>query len=176
MIEIIGITGKAGAGKTTFANILRRILIEENLIYSRILPFAYRLKRIAREMGWNGEKDEKGRRLLQLLGTEVGRDCIGENVWVNLWQEEYRETRMINNYVSLFLIDDLRFQNEAAFVKSKNGIIVKIEGRKYDNINSAHKSESEMDGIEPDFIISNDGDVEELIHHVKTLITTLELK
>lgn len=73
------------------------------------LPFAGPLKEVAYFMGWNGQKDEKGRKLLQLLGTECGRRCIDENIWVNKWQAkalDFSQTDVV------LVADDLRFQNE----------------------------------------------------------------
>jgi len=47
----IGIAGRAGSGKSTFAKMLA-----EHLDSFAILPFARPLKDIARQMGWNGEE------------------------------------------------------------------------------------------------------------------------
>ena len=73
---LFGIHGPAGSGKTTMAKGLIGALLNHDDATHTILPFAKPVKDVARNMGWNGEKDEKGRRLLQLLGTECGRECI----------------------------------------------------------------------------------------------------
>jgi len=78
-MKIIGITGKAGSGKSTVAACLMAEL--RNRFYpARRLAFADPLKSICRQMGWNGVKDKRGRRLLQIIGTEAGRECIGQDV------------------------------------------------------------------------------------------------
>ena len=105
MHQKVGFSGPAGVGKSTFATSVGLSLQKLGFsTYDR--PFAGPLKLIAKQMGWNGEKDEKGRRLLQLLGTECGRECIGENCWIDMWKERRPDSREI------YLADDVRFQNE----------------------------------------------------------------
>lgn len=70
------VSGLAGSGKDTFADILCK---EESYHKDH---FAFDLKNIAKEyFNWNGEKDDKGRVLLQQLGTEVGRS-FHSNIWL----------------------------------------------------------------------------------------------
>jgi hypothetical protein len=72
----IGLSGAAGAGKDTAAD----AILAQGPFY--VDHFAADLKRIARDyFGWDGKKDERGRKLLQLLGTEVGRAWY-EGIWV----------------------------------------------------------------------------------------------
>ena len=123
----IAITGRAGSGKSTFAKMLA-----EHLDSFTILPFAKPLKDIAYSMGWNGEKDDKGRRLLQLLGTECGRECINENIWVRKWQERAHEIG-----AKFTIADDCRFDNEAEICD----FVINLTGRQDDNCDSKHKSE-----------------------------------
>ena len=99
---IIAIHGKKEHGKSTVAKaILKKVP-------AVIKPFAKPIKDFATLLGWDGAKDAKGRRLLQLLGTEVGRECISETLWVDKWQESLTNTGKAVHIVC----DDLRFQNE----------------------------------------------------------------
>ena len=79
---IIGIAGKAGAGKTTLAKMLVEELAKTTEIKTIILPISKSLKDFAIKLGWNAKKDKRGRKLLQLLGTEIGRNLIHKNLWV----------------------------------------------------------------------------------------------
>ena len=95
-----------GAGKSTVAKALAEAL------YGEIISLASPIKEIAYQMGWDGNKDEKGRRLLQTLGTECGRNCIGKDVWVNKWLE-----KALASDKDVVICDDLRFQTEYEFFK-----------------------------------------------------------
>ncbi len=62
--KVIVINGPAGAGKDTFVElcqeIFNKIFHSEVFNFSSIIP----VKRLAMEMGWDGVKDEKGRKFL----------------------------------------------------------------------------------------------------------------
>ena len=82
---IIGIIGKAFSGKSTVAKMVQSVGLENGILFTRI-AFADEVKRIARDcLFWDGKKDERGRKLLQILGTECGRGYDPE-VWVRHWK------------------------------------------------------------------------------------------
>lgn len=144
---IIGICGNGiGAGKSTFAKLLLN-----NLDNGYILPMAKALKDLATKIGWNGEKDEKGRTLLQLLGTDVCRHCISENYWVDRWQEQARSIP-----ADVFIIDDIRFQNEFEICDKTIFIMRK------DIIVSEHESEGIIHPNQCSVVVMNDSSVQNL--------------
>lgn len=120
---IVGITGVAGSGKTTAA----QVLVNQGWIkYS----FADELKRIAKdEFGWDGLKDEKGRRLLQVLGTEAGR-AYNENLWVERMQYRLSQAKVAGKNI---VIDDVRFNNEAQLIQDMGGFVIELSGHGYYN-------------------------------------------
>lgn len=108
MNKIILISGKAEYGKTTFANILRDEAEKKKLKVVRT-SFASDLKRVAKEyFGWNGEKDEAGRHLLQHLGTEEIRGLF-PNHWIDGVAEVLMATKPRWDFA---IIDDWRFKKE----------------------------------------------------------------
>lgn len=129
-LHLVGIHGLAFSGKSTLATKLSIVL--ENKGYEVLrLPFAQPLKKIAHEMGWNGKKDEKGRRLLQLLGTECMRECIDPDGWITLWMRHVkRQYRMLSEVPIgglkglVVIADDMRFLNEAACFEQ--GVRIKV--------------------------------------------------
>jgi hypothetical protein len=140
---IAGICGKAGSGKTTFANYLIQQFREltDDQYMCTIIPFAKALKELAVEIGWNGIKDEKGRLLLQRLGTDVCRDCIDKNYWVKKWEQAVAKERAAG--VKLVIADDVRFPNEIISIQDKGGSIWNLRGRGYELSDEAAKHESE---------------------------------
>jgi hypothetical protein len=163
---IIGLCGLAGSGKSVVAKALVR-----NYGYVR-RPFAYPLKCMLGALGIPEEildgpssvKELPMERLggksvryaLQRLGTEWGRQMMGEDFWVKQWLATKPD-------YDLIVADDCRFPNEAAAIKALGGIIVRIQrdgaGSK---VGAGHLSETSMGGISVDCILVNDGDLSEL--------------
>lgn len=119
------------------------------------------------------------RLLLQLLGTECGRDIIHPNIWVNSLMSEYKPHKMSEYNPSNWIITDVRFPNEAESIKEKNGLLIRIESPRC-NYDDKHPSETALDdygGIGDevrtdrwDAVIFNDGTIEELIEKVKKVL------
>lgn len=110
---VIMLSGRAGTGKSTSANYLNELAKQDGL-ESTVASFSTPLKNIAMSMGWDGKKDERGRKLLQRLGSEVGRE-YDEDMWCKLlfgWLEGGRVYDVI-------FIDDWRFVSEYKFVKNR---------------------------------------------------------
>lgn len=171
---VIGLCGKAGSGKGEVSKILSKH-------YSTyVLPFAKPLKEMAKSFGWDGQKDEKGRKFLQLLGTEIGR-AYNNNHWVDCWKREAdKALRSFDNpfgpgeareTYQIIIADDVRFDNEGECIHSYNGYNIKIEGRAYDlGGNSTHASEKGLNPNLIDSILDNSGTVEELERRVLNIV------
>ena len=108
------LSGKAGVGKTTSAQILKDIYSKRGLNVENF-SFAAGVKAEARRMGWNGEKDEKGRKFLQEIGKvarEYDKDCWAKITFDGLIMNS-------NDYpFDVVIIDDYRFPNEGNFVRN----------------------------------------------------------
>jgi len=129
---------------------------------------------------WSKEfgKEFTPRLALQLMGTEVGRDVFHEDFWV-IKMKRY----IMSNPEQNFVITDVRFGNEMQFVHDQGGILIEIQrGIKphwYDiaikanrgdqkaerfmlNQSGIHESEWRWIGGHIDYIIENDGTLEDL--------------
>lgn len=158
MTKIIAFTGLAGCGKSILARYLQ-VECDKINKHSAILRFSDPIKSFARRLGWKGEKDAKGRRLLQLLGTEIGRNCIDPEIWVKRWEIEFKRISQVSE---LIIVDDLRFDNEAKTVHELNGTIIKIIGREDERTDKSHASELGITQSYCDKVFFNTSDLENL--------------
>jgi len=144
---IVGISGLKGSGKTTIANSLHKGFGS----ISSIIPFAKPVKDLALSMGWDGIKNENGRKILQLLGTDIGRNLISPNIWINKWLNAVAES-----HSRVIIVDDLRFDNEVDVIVNNGGIIVKVVGSRFESKHGIKFHESEA-GIKHHghFVIDN---------------------
>lgn len=155
--RVIALSGVAGSGKSTASAFLQ-------FKGYKLEKFAGPLKDMLRSIGL-GEMEIEGqfkekpnpllgehtpRHAMQTLGTEWGRKCMGEDFWINLWR-----SRASNGNV---VVDDCRFANEAAAVRSLGGIVIRLEGR--GGIEGGHESER-LDFI-VDAVVPNTGSVAQL--------------
>lgn len=61
------------------------------------------------------------RKLLQLIGTECGRNIIHPNIWVTSLMQDY--DTVLDNWI----ITDVRFKNEAEAIRAKGGLLFRID-------------------------------------------------
>lgn len=102
------LSGKAGVGKTFSAEYLLEQLYAVGFSRIKYIPFAKAVKEVAKYIGWDGKKDQRGRKFLQSIGNygrEYDQDCWARKI-----------SAVINNYDALpyeiVLIDDWRYENE----------------------------------------------------------------
>ena len=106
------------------------------------------------------------REFLQKLGTDALRDNLHRDIWVNALFADYKEP---DNWI----ITDVRFPNEAQAIKDKGGIVIRIE-RGEQNTENLHISETALDDWEFDYVINNNGSLEQLLEVTKTLLINIE--
>jgi hypothetical protein len=94
---------------------------------------------------------------MQSLGTEWGRNLIGDNLWVDATISASRRYERV-------VISDCRFPNEAAAIKAAGGRIVRInrDGLTVDS----HPSEQLIETLPFDFQIDNNSTVADLHRYV----------
>lgn len=137
------------------------------------------------------------RTLLQLLGTECGRQIIHPNIWINaLFANIDKELDVNPNYNKKgFIITDVRFPNEADAIKDREGIIIRVNRslesqviisakEKYNiDVSNAliketfnelrkfeHPSETALDNYKFDYVINNNGTINNLVDKVKEIL------
>lgn len=179
-MELIGLSGYARSGKdeaakvlvdkyeftrVAFADKLREVLYALNPVitikpyhnwgvdppngYTRVF-----LKEVIDVYGWDSYKEtefgDEIRRLLQRLGTEAGKELLGDSIWVDAALTGHPADAKI-------VVTDVRFPNEAERIKSLGGIVVRVNrpGVKAAN---AHSSEVALDDWAFDYTLENNVD------------------
>ncbi len=96
------------------------------------------------------------RKLLQFVGTDLFRDKLHPNVWVNSLMCDYMK-------LSDWIITDVRFPNEVQAIKDRGGLIIKVEKASYSSFIDSHESEIALnDYTDWDYIIDNNGTLDNL--------------
>lgn len=158
-MKIITISAKARHGKDYSAQIIKDIL-EENGNKVLITHFADLLKYICEKFfNWNGEKNEEGRTLLQVVGTDVIRNKLPD-YWVNFLIEIFK---LFPDEWDYIIIPDTRFPNENDRLKEYfDTITIRVERPNFDNglteDQKNHESETAMDNYIFNYKIINNGD------------------
>ena len=232
-MPLIGISGKAGAGKDLVGVIIQYLVHTEGIInmeywekfksntpFNQIVFSKYVIKKFADKLktlvclliGYTREQLEdrvlkekelgeewwyyKGRNnslipynknskrnpedlikptprlLLQLIGTNLFREQLHPNTWVNASFANY-----LNN---AWIFTDVRFPNELEAIKKHNGITIRINRGLVERTGKMiqepeHISETALDNAKFDYVIENDGTIEKLIEQVKKILIKEEI-
>jgi hypothetical protein len=112
-----------------------------------------------------------GRRLLQWLGTDVGR-AVYDNVWIDMFKQQLNQIMTIPTN-TIIVVTDCRFMNEYNCLKELQSTdqsvhFVKVSRPFESNSFSDHASEGDIDKFEHDYEIKNLGsekDLEEIVQY-----------
>jgi len=167
---LIGISGKKRSGKDTVASIIAEILDNASVLH---FADALRLE-VAKATGFSiryiEEHKENFRLILQGWGTDFRRKIYGHDYWLKEMDKAIGE---LENYGGKnIIIADVRFENEYDYVKSRNGIMIRIE-RSVD-YSDTHVSETNLDNKEFDHKILNLGSEIELREKVTKLVEDIK--
>lgn len=175
-MNIIMVYGKAGCGKDSFYRIAKHITKTGALRSA----FADDVKSIAFDYGWDGNKDTKGRKLLQDVGA-VGR-AYNKDIWANSVANKIFYNCAITNVTHI--ITDLRFANEYRVIKEHTKsadklYVVHIVGRQSDlgnNANDVSEAGLTEEELGTKFItIDNSGTMEEFEANVNKALEEMGL-
>lgn len=124
------------------------------------------------------KKISEVRRLLQALGTEVGRNMLGENIWVQAAKKKILELVSAGHNV---VITGIRFPNEIALEEQLNdehddvyaAVSVWVE-RPGLPVTATHASEASVSLQDFQYVLDNAGTLEELYKAAEALLDTIE--
>lgn len=185
---VIGISGKIGSGKDTFADLFIEHI--KNVYGHRFenKKFAYNLKKIVSILTGVSMEDVLSREgklkylpewgmtigeMQQKIGTEAIRNNIHNDAWVLSLFGTYKENE------DFWIVTDVRFKNEAKIIKEKGGIIIRLNGdplnsKAGDERNMTHQSEIDLDDYNGfDYVYNNIPPIENLQNFVKDVSKNL---
>lgn len=131
---LVGLVGRAGAGKSTVAGYLEHEHAFHHLaladpIFSMLatlfdhagVPTGYLTERHLKEavtpLGYSY------RQLAQSLGTEWARKQLGDDFWLRVAEADVRQARQQGDSV---VVSDVRFPNEAQWIVAHGGFLVRV--------------------------------------------------
>jgi len=204
-INLIGVSGRKRSGKNTVASIINEILAEKGKETYIEKAYAAKLKQIASILtgvpldGWETEKDKATplpsewnsydslglkvpitrRVFLQKLGTNACNNHLHANTWINALFMDYTpisKSVFAGDTYPKWLVTDVRFPQEVTAVKSRGGIVIRVQRPATDNAGDTHASETALDDYKGfDFYIINDGTLDELREKVRLILAKLNL-
>lgn len=177
-MKIILISGRAGNGKDATATLMSGILEAEGkrvLVthYADLLKFI-----LTKFFGWDGQKDEHGRYLLQHVGTDVIRKQ-NPDFWVDFIITLMKYFSDEWDYV---LIPDARFPNEIERWKEEGFDVttVRVVRPEFESALTAkqmnHPSETALNDYPFDYVITNDGTLKELRERAEMVLSYISLR
>lgn len=171
-MKVILISGHAQNGKDTIASLLENELTASGRKVL-VAHYADLLKYICKTLfNWNGQKDEKGRRLLQYVGTDVIREKR-PSYWVDFIADMLD---LFGDNWDYVLIPDTRFPNEVERIAEKfDSMHIRVVRENFVSPltpeQQMHPSETALDNCDPDVLIHNDGSIQELKETIHYLIS-----
>lgn len=170
---LIGITGLAGTGKDTVRGMLEdagytgfafadpiRMMLRELLISNNISDSYMDCREFKEDI--IPELGVSYRQMAQTLGTEWGRS-LQPDFWLRL-ATSYLHGQM-DAGGQQFCISDVRFENEAQWVRNHGGVVWRIERPGTEPVRS-HASEQGVDAITAQLTIFNVGNLGDLYNQV----------
>lgn len=114
------------------------------------------------------------RQLMQLLGTEWGRNLVHDQLWLLLAEQHIaNQLERDQTRYSGIVIRDVRFENEAQWIRSHGGYVVHILRPDAQQV-ATHSSEARLYIRDHDAVIHNEGSIDQLHSELRSLMIYLQ--
>jgi hypothetical protein len=177
-LQLVGLTGPAGAGKDSvadhlcahygfvraaFADPIRNMLAQ--LLEDVGVDHAVMTEQHLKEAPIPVLFDKSARNLMQTLGTEWGRTCIGPDVWVRVLETSTGLMAGVPVHDRI-VVTDVRFANEAEMIKRYGGEMLAVRRCERHLLPASHISEAGVPAHLYEHVIDNSGTLGQLQMHV----------
>ncbi|WDH24086.1 deoxynucleotide monophosphate kinase [Pseudomonas chlororaphis] len=177
---LIGLAGPARSGKSTAADHLVRNHLLEHYAFADPLrsglmeifnldPDDFEGDKKEQPIDWLGHSP---RQLMQSMGTEWARQMVHPDVWVKIAEQNLNYLQNSLSGVVGFVVSDVRFENEAEFIRQRGGTIVHISRPDAAAVNP-HISEAGIRVKRPDLIVRNTSDRERLRYRIDDCVAVI---
>ncbi len=150
---LLGVSGKLGVGKNYVTEnylvpkLIKRLSTDEIQYVPYFFSFGTQVKvdlysrDTSSTLNYSNlfiKKTSYSRETLQQYATENGRDKYRKDMWiraVDMWiKVQESNLEIVNKHLSrklipIFVVEDVRFENEYEYIKSNSGILVLVESR-----------------------------------------------
>lgn len=174
---VVGLAGPARSGKSTVAMHLIDTHGFAEYAFAEPIKEGLRVMFDLDDDQLYGERKEvvipwlgvSPRELAQTLGTEWGRRHVQDDVWLRLAQ---RWLQRVPRFLTGVVFSDVRFENEAEFVRRNGGVIVHLVREDRPEVRE-HVSERGVAVSEGDLVIRNEGGIDELHRRVDDMLLSV---
>jgi hypothetical protein len=173
---LIGISGKKLHGKSTVADMIENYCIDKLHIPVKKVAFADELKQEValacdKSVQYIEENKQSFRTILQWWGTEFRRKQNHEDYWIYR-MIPYVTTAVEHGY-GFLLIPDVRFHNEAQYIRSQSsGVLIRVNRSGWIDADQ-HPSECDLDNYTFDHTINNIGSLDQLQRKVIRIVNQI---
>lgn len=152
--QVVIINGNGGVGKDTFINALKIIARHRMTIWN--YSSVDKIKEIAKMIGWDGNKDEKSRKLL----SDLKALCDNyNNLTFEAMQSKVDEFKRSDASILFLHIREPHNIEAAKIAFDAETVLVTRDAVEQITSNDSDKNVAEYDY---DFIVNNDGDISDL--------------
>jgi hypothetical protein len=174
-MRLIGIAGKAGSGKDTVADYLKKHHNFESVAYADPIRAGMRAIFGLRDVHFQhpckeiviAEYGKSPRQMMQTLGTDWARNLVNNDLWLILAGK--RISALHEQHINV-VVTDVRFENEANYIRKQGGEVWHIS-RSAAGTPHTHASEAGIafNGVS-DSALDNNGTLLELYTQVEAAL------
>ncbi|NVO31330.1 nucleoside/nucleotide kinase family protein [Hymenobacter lapidiphilus] len=180
MVKLIGFSGRRGSGKDTVARLMQQLQPERKW---HIRSVGEPIKEVCAALAGEGTApyfSQPGKaEMLPAFGRTRGEMLQQVGLALRLWEPDIWVQAFFSKLPTdqHTLIPDVRFPNEADLIRSRGGLMLRVEGdplhqRGDGTRDDAHPSETALDGYPHfDAVLHNTGSKTDLERQVRELLT-----
>lgn len=179
---LVGLTGKAGSGKSTAAQFLDACGFYEFTLAYPLKNACQHIFNLTSDQLYDQEQKEiidprwgfSPRELLQIVGTDLFRNHFGHDIWIDNLHQRITTALDVDDENVKVVISDLRFSNEVDWVLEQGGYVLHLvrDTTTARGSAAAHKSEMYVPPTTGGNVITieNNGTIDQLQNQIESFV------